>query len=136
MSGFFIPFIGNSGGGGGGGTQIIGSPTYYGTTEFWNSQPDLISEVGALYIYLDAKDYNGKLVPRLKFGNGLKLSELPFIDWCSHTGEPIYADPPNEAIVDPGLQDIFYKSDEESISFGDRLQVSTDKDNEQITISF
>lgn len=135
MSGFFIPFIGGNSGGGGG-TQVIGSPTYYGTTEFWNSQPDLISEVGALYIYLDAKDYNGKLVPRLKFGNGLKLSELPFIDWCSHTEVPIYVDEPVETVVDPGEQDIFYGDDNESVSFGNALTATTDEDDEKVIIKF
>lgn len=62
---------------------------YYGTTVFWESQPDLVSEEGYLYIYSDYtvyKDSSGKtvVVPGVKIGDGeSKLSDLKFISEAS-----------------------------------------------------
>ena len=135
MSGFFNPFGCGSSGGGGGGTTPTGSPVYYGTVEYFNSQPDLIAQVGALYVYLDGLDYNGRKVPRLKFGNGSTLIDLPFIDQTSST-PPIHVEPEHEALVDDGDQDIFYSGTNEQISFGNGLLINVDEGKEQISINY
>lgn len=136
MTGFFIPFLSP----GGGGSPTPSSQILYGTSAYWNSQPDLVSQPGVLYIYSDAKNWNGGTAPRLKIGNGiLKLNEMPFIDeYQDVPGEPIYIDEGRESIVDPGIQDIFYNSSNESSSFSDRTNPSpdADPDNERIYFNF
>lgn len=57
---------------------------YYGTTEYWNSQLELVSEEGAIYVYSDysEKDVDGKLVdvPAIKIGDGLAfVVDLPVV---------------------------------------------------------
>ena len=85
------------------GTLNATAKIYYNTTAYWNEHGSEITEVGALYIYLDGKDWNGNKVPRLKIGNGiLTISEMPFVDYPVPATEPIYIDPPGEAIVDDG----------------------------------
>lgn len=53
---------------------------YYDTTENWNSQSELISEKGSIYIYLDANQLHENFEPRLKIGNGSYLIDINFID--------------------------------------------------------
>lgn len=54
---------------------------YYDTTANWNSQPQLVAEKGCIYIYSDAKIYQGVPLPRFKVGNGeAYLIDLMFID--------------------------------------------------------
>ena len=53
---------------------------YFDTTENWNNKPDLKTEVGDIYIYLDQKDLSEHNVPRLKIGNGGYLIDIGFID--------------------------------------------------------
>lgn len=108
------------------GTLNATAKIYSNTSAYWNEHGSEITEVGALYIYLDGKDWNGTKVPRLKIGNGiLTIAEMPFIDQSS-TGEPIYVDPGRESIVDPGDQDIFPNEPEEIISFSGRVGTSVD----------
>lgn len=54
---------------------------YYDTTANWNTQRQLVAERGAIYIYSDAKTYEGVPLPRLKIGDGnAYLVDLMFID--------------------------------------------------------
>ena len=54
---------------------------YYNTTAYWNEQPTLLSEQGAIYIYSDAKTFEGAALPRVKIGTGnAYLIDLHFID--------------------------------------------------------
>jgi hypothetical protein len=54
---------------------------YYDTTANWNSQPQLVAEKGCIYIYSDAKIYEGVPLPRIKVGTGsVYLIDLMFID--------------------------------------------------------
>lgn len=141
MMGFFNPFVSPLGGGGGTppGPQPE-SKILYNTTAYWNSVGDQITQPGVLYIYSDAKDWNGGKAPRLKIGNGiLSIREMPFIDEYQTTpGEPMYVDPGIEDLIDPGVQDIFYNSSDESASFSDRTHPSSDADpdNERIIFNF
>lgn len=64
-----------NGGGGGGGTSTV----YRNTTEFWNAQTD-ISELNAMYIYVDYDTDEHGLVPALKIGDGVHtVADLRFI---------------------------------------------------------
>lgn len=53
----------------------------YDTTTNWNAQRSLQSEKGYIYIYSDAKEYEGTLLPRFKVGDGnAYLIDIPFMD--------------------------------------------------------
>jgi len=61
----------------------FGSPgqVYTNDTAGWNSDPTLVAEEGAFYVYTDAATYDGQLVPRLKIGDGSTyLIDLPFLN--------------------------------------------------------
>lgn len=73
------------------GVELIGNKTseelgitstYYGTTEYWNSMPSLISIKGGIYVYSDYKqDEQGNNIPGIKIGDGKGyLIDAPFID--------------------------------------------------------
>ena len=77
------------------GVELIGNKTsedlnipyvFVNTTEYWNSQPTLITIKGAVYVYTDyEKDGEGNDVPGLKVGDGLGyLIDAPF------TSDPYY----------------------------------------------
>lgn len=140
MMGFFNPFGSLFGGGGVSPEPQPCSKILYNTTAYWNSIGDQITEPGVLYIYSDAKDWNEGKAPRLKVGNGIfSIREMPFIDeYQSVSGEPIYVNSQEENVIDPGIQDIFYNSSNESASFSDRTHPShdTDPDNERIIFNF
>lgn len=55
---------------------------FYGTTEYWNTQPQLISIKGGVYVYSDHdKDSEGKDIAGLKIGDGTSyLIDMPFVD--------------------------------------------------------
>ena len=55
---------------------------FYGTTEYWNAQPQLISTKGSIYVYSDHdSDSSGNLIPGIKLGDGTSyLIDMPFID--------------------------------------------------------
>lgn len=54
----------------------------YATTETWNSQPQLISDRGYIYIYADYRqNEQGQNVPAMKVGDGnAYLIDMPFTD--------------------------------------------------------
>lgn len=53
---------------------------YYNTVEGWNAQKNLIAERNAFYIYTDAQEENGVLIPSIKVGDGSSyLVDIPFI---------------------------------------------------------
>ena len=54
----------------------------YATTETWNSQPQLISAKGYIYIYADYRqNEQGQNVPAMKVGDGnAYLIDMPFTD--------------------------------------------------------
>lgn len=61
---------------------------YYATTSGWNSQPSLVAERSAIYIYSDYRNISinntTKYVPGIKVGDGISnLIDLPFIDAIS-----------------------------------------------------
>ena len=55
---------------------------YYGSTEYWNRQPQLKTERGCLYIYRDYKmTDDGRYIAGIKAGDGTSyLIDMPFID--------------------------------------------------------
>ena len=60
--------------------QQIGKPMVrYNTVNGWNSQPQLLSENGVIYIYLD-RGINNTIVPGFKVGNGAYLIDIQFVD--------------------------------------------------------
>lgn len=60
--------------------QQIGEPMVrYNTVDGWNSQPQLLSEKGVIYIYLD-RNVNNTIVPGFKVGNGAYLIDIQFVD--------------------------------------------------------
>ena len=53
---------------------------YYGTTEEWNSDIEIISEHSAIYIYTDYKVESDVNLPAIKIGDGTTyLIDLPFV---------------------------------------------------------
>ena len=62
----------------GGGDKEI----FYGTTEYWNNQPQYISIRGCLYVYSDhTTDSEGKIIAGIKVGDGVSyLIDMPFVD--------------------------------------------------------
>ena len=59
-------------------------PIHYGTTEFWNSQPDLVGKKSHIYVYSDyaETEINSEsvAVPNIKIGDGnAYLIDNPFI---------------------------------------------------------
>ena len=54
----------------------------YGTTEYWNSQPHLLSTRGCIYVYSDHDvTDDGKEIAGIKVGDGTSyLIDMPFID--------------------------------------------------------
>ena len=64
--------------------RVAGTPIHYGTTDQWNSQPDLIGKKGHIYVYSDfgETEIDGKkvAVPNIKIGDGNAfLIDNPFI---------------------------------------------------------
>lgn len=57
-------------------------PVLYNTTATWNSQPQLVSAQGFIYVYTDYKKNDQQQdIAGLKFGDGSAyLIDLPFID--------------------------------------------------------
>lgn len=54
---------------------------HIGTTEYWNSQLNLIGEAGNFYIYTDHDNVDGRDIPGMKIGDGLSyLIDNQFID--------------------------------------------------------
>ena len=55
---------------------------FYGTTAYWNNQPQLVPIQGCLYVYSDyATDAQGNNVAGIKVGDGTSyLIDMPFID--------------------------------------------------------
>ena len=53
---------------------------FYNTIEGWNAQRDLIAQKGALYVYTNASEVDGVLIPDLKIGDGTSyLIDAPFL---------------------------------------------------------
>lgn len=64
--------------------RISDTPIHYGTTEHWNSQPDLVGKKSHIYVYSDyaETEIDGKMVaiPNIKIGDGSAfLIDNPFI---------------------------------------------------------
>lgn len=59
---------------------------YRGTTQAWDSQVSLVSELNAIYIYSDHDTYDDEDLPAIKIGDGTSfLIDMPFI--TDHTSE-------------------------------------------------
>ena len=53
----------------------------YNTTDYWNSQIGYISLENVMYVYVDAREYDGQNIPRIKIGDGTTyLIDLPFLN--------------------------------------------------------
>ena len=59
----------------------IGAEVYYDTSINWANQSNLIGKRGTIYVYSDAKEFDGQVLPRIKIGNGVSLlKDMYFID--------------------------------------------------------
>jgi len=58
------------------------SSIFYGTTQYWNDQPQLVAIRGGIYVYSDhSKDTEGKDIPGIKIGDGTSyLIDMAFTD--------------------------------------------------------
>ena len=82
----------------------------YGTVEYWNSYPSLVSKQGTIYIYTDYKESDDKLVPGFKVGDGTSyLIDMPFVD-------VIYDDHINDQVR--------HITQEERLKWNDKVSVS------------
>lgn len=53
----------------------------YGSTEYWNSFPELVAQANTVYVYVDYKEIDGKPVPGFKLGDGTSyLIDMPYTD--------------------------------------------------------
>lgn len=64
--------------------RISDIPIHYGTTEHWNSQPDLVGKKSHIYVYSDyaETEIDGEMVavPNIKIGDGSAfLIDNPFV---------------------------------------------------------
>lgn len=64
--------------------RISDIPIHYGTTEHWNSQPDLVGKKSHIYVYSDyaETEIDGEIVavPNIKIGDGSAfLIDNPFV---------------------------------------------------------
>lgn len=58
-----------------------GAKIYYGTTEYWDLGPPIVSEAGSMYVYSDYYTDDSTVVPAIKVGDGMAyVSSLPFIN--------------------------------------------------------
>lgn len=58
-----------------------GAKIYYGTCDYWASQPTLISERGSFYVYSDYYYDDNQPIPGVKIGDGSAyVVSLPFTD--------------------------------------------------------
>ena len=54
---------------------------YADSTSGWEENESKISEAGSIYIYTDAETFNGKVIAKVKIGDGISsLADLSFID--------------------------------------------------------
>ena len=61
------------------GTLSADKPILWNTTEFWNSQRDLIAARGVMYVYSDYKTIDGVTYSNYKMGDGTSyLVDMPF----------------------------------------------------------
>ena len=52
----------------------------FGTTEYWNSDPSLLSDFGTVYVYTDCFTVDDTPVPNFKIGDGTSyLIDQPFV---------------------------------------------------------
>lgn len=57
------------------------SKIFYKTTTEWNKYPGEMSQPGAIYIYSDYMEYEGRNMAGFKIGDGLAyIIDLPFVD--------------------------------------------------------
>lgn len=73
---------------------------FYGTTEYWNSQPQYIPIRGCIYIYSDhEQDDQGNNIPGIKIGDGTSyLIDMPFTDkkYAEHITDTLIHVSPND----------------------------------------
>lgn len=52
----------------------------YGTKDYWNNLPDLLTEKGTIYVYIDAFLVDGVSILGIKIGDGSSfLKDMPFV---------------------------------------------------------
>lgn len=71
--------------------ELINSRVVYGTTEYWNSQPTLIAQQNAVYVYTDGFPREIHNIVRFKVGDGQSyLKDLPYTDmvYYDHISDP------------------------------------------------
>ena len=78
------------------------SEVFYGTTEYWNKQPQFIPRKGCIYIYSDhTTDTSGTYLPGMKIGDGKSyLIDMPFMDklYAEHIANDIIHVSPEDRI--------------------------------------
>ena len=70
----------------------IGARVLYGTTDYWNNQPELIAQEYVTYVYTDGFSREAHNIVRSKIGDGRSyLIDLPYTDivYYDHINDPI-----------------------------------------------
>lgn len=71
---------------------LIESRVMYGTTAYWDGQPELIAKENAIYVYTDGFPRTPHNLVRFKVGDGQSyLIDLPYTDmvYYDHVSDPI-----------------------------------------------
>ena len=93
----------------------------YGNSEDWNSQPNLMSKRGYVYIYSDwCKDPSGNDIAGFKVGDGVtRLYDIPFTDhmYAEHIADTVIHITQQERENWNDKVTCFYKSDLERLIF-------------------
>lgn len=95
---------------------------FYGTTAYWNSQPQFIPIRGCIYIYSDHdRDDQGNNIPGIKIGDGTSyLIDMPFTDkkYAEHiTDTLIHVSPSDRAFWDGKVRCFIDPTDLENLVF-------------------
>lgn len=94
---------------------------FYGTCDYWESQPDLVGKCGCIYIYSDwGEDPDGKQIAGFKIGDGeTLLIDLAFTDhmyWDHINNSDIHVTPEDKAFWNSKV-DCRYNDAQEKLRF-------------------
>lgn len=91
---------------------------YYDTKENWDAQPALVGELGKIYVYSNAKEYQGQLLPRIKIGNGESLlKDMYYMDQD----------------IENAIKSIINITDEDIDNWNNKVSVEIDDEQETLT---
>lgn len=103
---------------------------HYATTNIWNSDINLISEKGHIYVYSDyskkiKEDGTTEVTPAIKIGDGTSyLIDLPF-----------FSSGNNDEFIDHINNASIHVSDIDRYSWDNKLSASIDEENENLFLS-